>query len=89
MYDTEQSVTLSDGVRTGTYYGTFSYSPVGLTGGTITGYDAYPNSDTLLTPGVIGQELGDALKAEARRRAARGEFFGHIGYASLLARKPA
>jgi hypothetical protein len=35
------------------------------------------------------QELGDALKAEARRRAARGEFFGHIGYASLLARKPA
>ena len=32
-------ITLSDGVRTGTYYGSFTYSSVGLTGGTITGYD--------------------------------------------------
>jgi ubiquinone/menaquinone biosynthesis C-methylase UbiE len=46
-------------------------------------------SDALVAPGVIGQELGAALKAEARRRAARGEFYGHIGYASLLARKSA
>ena len=43
--------------------------------------------DRLVAPGVIGQELGTALKAEARRRAARGEFYGHIGYVSLLARK--
>lgn len=45
--------------------------------------------DALVTPGVIGNELGAALKAEARRRAARGEFYGHIGYASLLACKSA
>jgi len=44
-------------------------------------------ANRLVTPGVIGQALGAALKAEARRRAARGEFYGHIGYASLLARK--
>jgi ubiquinone/menaquinone biosynthesis C-methylase UbiE len=43
--------------------------------------------DTLVNPGVIGKELGDALKAEARRRASRGEFFGHIGYASIVGRK--
>lgn len=45
--------------------------------------------DALVSPGIIGEELGAALKAEARRRAERGEFYGHIGYASLLARKPA
>lgn len=45
--------------------------------------------DALVAPGVIGKELGSALKAEARRRAAQGEFYGHIGYASLLARKSA
>jgi hypothetical protein len=28
-----------------------------------------------------------ALKAEARRRAATGEFFGHIAYASLVSRR--
>lgn len=42
-------ITLSDGVRTGTYYGTFSYSSVGLVGGTITGYDAYLNGVLTLT----------------------------------------
>ena len=36
-----------------------------------------------------GRALGDALKAEARRRADSGEFFGHIAYASVIARKPA
>ncbi|MDX1487928.1 MAG: methyltransferase domain-containing protein, partial [Acidiferrobacterales bacterium] len=45
--------------------------------------------DALEAPGVIGQELGDALKAEARRRATQRDFFGHIGYASLVARKSA
>ena len=29
-----------------------------------------------------------ALKAEARRRSAAGQFFGHIAYASLVARLP-
>jgi ubiquinone/menaquinone biosynthesis C-methylase UbiE len=46
-------------------------------------------ADALSTAGIIGQELAAACKAEARRRAERGEFFGHIAYASLLARKPA
>src|SRR5688500_9237857 len=35
--------TISDGVNSGTYYGTFTYSSVGLSGGKITGYDAYLN----------------------------------------------
>jgi hypothetical protein len=46
-------------------------------------------ADALVASGVIGQELGAALKAEARRRAAKGAFYGHIGYVSLLARKSA
>ena len=36
----------------------------------------------------IGEELAAALKAEARRRAAAGTFFGHIAYGSLVAQKP-
>ena len=45
-------------------------------------------TDTLVKAGVIGPALGEALKSEARRRAQCGAFFGHIGYASLIARKP-
>jgi ubiquinone/menaquinone biosynthesis C-methylase UbiE len=45
-------------------------------------------ADALVALGRIGPELAAALKAEARRRAQRGEFFGHIVYASLIARKP-
>jgi ubiquinone/menaquinone biosynthesis C-methylase UbiE len=44
--------------------------------------------DSVQKAGVIGQPLADALKAEARRRVECGEFFGHIGYASLIACKP-
>ena len=44
-------------------------------------------ADILLASGRIGEELAAALKAEARRRATAGEFFGHIAYASLIARK--
>ena len=39
-------------------------------------------------PAVSAQPAADALKAEARRRVAAGEFFGHIAYASLIARRP-
>jgi ubiquinone/menaquinone biosynthesis C-methylase UbiE len=46
-------------------------------------------ADTLAAWGRIGPELSAALKAEARRRADAGEFFGFIGFASLIARKPA
>jgi ubiquinone/menaquinone biosynthesis C-methylase UbiE len=44
-------------------------------------------ADLLRTAGQIGDDLAAALKAEARRRVAAGTFFGHIAYASLVARK--
>ena len=46
-------------------------------------------ADVLLTSGRVSPEAAETLKAEARRRSDAGEFFGHIGYASLIARKPA
>ncbi len=45
-------------------------------------------ADALASAGQIGQALADALKAEARRRAASGLFFGYITYVSLIAQKP-
>ena len=42
----------------------------------------------LLASGRIGAPAAEALKAEARRRSDASEFFGHIAYASLIARKP-
>mgnify|MGYP003340418051 FL=1 len=45
-------------------------------------------ADGLVKDGVIGNELAEALKAEARRRVSQGRFFGHIGFASLIACKP-
>ena len=41
--------------------------------------------DALAGSERIGAELGAALKAEAQRRVAAGEFFGFIGFASLIA----
>jgi hypothetical protein len=46
-------------------------------------------ADTLAASGRIGSELNAALKAEARRRADADEFFGFIGFVSVIARKPA
>jgi len=46
-------------------------------------------ADTLAVEGRLGTDAADALKAEARRRAAAGEFFGHIAYLSVIARRPA
>jgi SAM-dependent methyltransferase len=45
-------------------------------------------ADTLASWGRIGQDLCSSLKAEARRRADANEFFGFIGFASFIARKP-
>jgi hypothetical protein len=45
-------------------------------------------ADALVSSGRIGTELCSSLKAEARRRAEAGEFFGFIGFASFLAREP-
>jgi hypothetical protein len=38
--------------------------------------------------GRIGEATAAALKAEAHERIAAGRFFGHIAYASLVARLP-
>jgi hypothetical protein len=48
-------------------------------------------------PGLAASRLGDgqvddaaaaALEADARRRVQSGTFFGHIAYASVIARRP-
>jgi hypothetical protein len=44
--------------------------------------------DTLTGSRRIGRDAADTLRAEARRRADAGEFFGHIGYISVVGRKP-
>lgn len=44
-------------------------------------------ADMLCTSGMIGAGLAAALKDEARRRFGAGQFFGHIAYISLVARK--
>ncbi len=44
-------------------------------------------ADALVATGRIGPDLAAALKAEARRRSDAGEFFGHIGYVSIVARR--
>ena len=46
-------------------------------------------ADALVASGRIGVDLAAAFKTEARRRAETGTFFGHIAYASLIARRPA
>ena len=46
-------------------------------------------ADLLAAIGTIGANTAEALKAEARRPATEGLFFGHIAYGSLIARKSA
>ena len=45
-------------------------------------------ADILAAYGEIGAKGAEALKAEARRRAATGSFFGHIAYVELTAVLP-
>ena len=45
-------------------------------------------ADLLAQAGRVGPELAAALKAEGRRRAAAGSFYGQIAYVHLVARKP-
>jgi len=45
-------------------------------------------ADALAATGAVTSATADALKEEARQRAAAGTFFGHIAYASVIARKP-
>lgn len=44
--------------------------------------------DMLVAEGRITQQGGEQLLGEAHRRAAEGDFFGHIAYACLIANKP-
>jgi SAM-dependent methyltransferase len=44
-------------------------------------------ADLLVAAGRAGPELAAALKTEARRRSEAGSFFGHIAYASVVARR--
>jgi ubiquinone/menaquinone biosynthesis C-methylase UbiE len=46
-------------------------------------------ADALVAAGRVGEVAAAALKAEARRRAEAGEFFGFIGFVSFIAGKPA
>ena len=45
-------------------------------------------ADALVAAGKIGEQTGDALWAEARRRVEADEFFDHIAYVSLIAERP-
>ena len=45
-------------------------------------------ADALASSGRIGSDLCASLKAEAGRRAEADEFYGFIGFASFIARKP-
>jgi hypothetical protein len=46
-------------------------------------------ADALAASGRIGMDMAAALKAEAQRRVASGEYFGHIAYMSCVALKSA
>jgi ubiquinone/menaquinone biosynthesis C-methylase UbiE len=46
-------------------------------------------ADLLAANGVIAADAADALKLEARRRIKASEFFGHISFVSVVARKRA
>jgi len=46
-------------------------------------------ADVLKQTGRIGEDKAQALIDEAKRRSDNGEWFGHIAFASVLARKPA
>jgi hypothetical protein len=45
-------------------------------------------ADVLRSLGRVDDESAAALKAQARRRVVAGEFFGHIAYVSIVARRP-
>jgi hypothetical protein len=45
-------------------------------------------ASSLVAVGRIGEATAEALKAEARQRITEGRYFGHVAYASLVARLP-
>lgn len=63
-----------------------SYGFVEISGGEYMLSVVDRGADLLFSRGEIGADCAAALKSEARRRIETGTFFGHIAYASLLAR---
>jgi ubiquinone/menaquinone biosynthesis C-methylase UbiE len=45
-------------------------------------------ADLLAETGSVGAEEARALKSEARRRVTAGQFFGHISFVNVIARRP-
>jgi len=45
-------------------------------------------ADALLAEGKLSEEAAEELKTEAEARVGAGTFFGHIAYASAIARRP-
>ena len=45
-------------------------------------------AEILSKSGSLSAEIADSLQKEARQRAQAGEFFGHISFVSVIARKP-
>ena len=76
-------------------FGGFNVKPMRSHGYVEAGEGAYlltwvnRGADLLLQAGRIGEEKAEALKTEARRRSENNHWFGHIAFASILARKPA
>ena len=64
----------------------YGFAEVGNDGYMLTVVDR--GADTLYNQGCIGEETASVLKNEARRRLSSRQFFGHIAYAGLIARKP-
>lgn len=64
----------------------FGFAETGEDGYMLTVVDR--GADILCSQGCIGENTAAALKEEARSRLRAGRFFGHIAYASLIARKP-
>jgi hypothetical protein len=46
-------------------------------------------ADTAAAAGYVSEETAESCTKEARHRVRAGTFFGHIAYASLIARKRA
>lgn len=44
-------------------------------------------TDLLVASKIMGSNQAEALRVEARRRVASGEFFGHISFISAIARR--
>ena len=80
-----EAIQMISGAKEGRKHGSHLLAWKGVLGNWLTIVDR--GADGLAGAGSISAEQALALKAEARRRAEAGEFFGHISFISLIARK--